>query len=147
MSVAAEAAVRAWVNGQAQLTGEGRPLSGGAYLGQQRSPASGIYAVLARSSQAAQQVVAEGPGDIDVARISAMVYGGTQEAAEAAAAALASAVEALSGSPQRAGDTGVLLLVSANLSGPMYVPMPSAGGEEFAFEVAADFMLTKEAAA
>lgn len=142
MSLPAEQAVRAWANGRADLVGAGQPVSGGFYLLQQRSPASGQYAVLARQSVATPDVVAENDGQLDQARISALFYGGSQETAEAAAGAFASAVQSFSGLPAACGDTGVLLLATDNLSGPMYVPMPAEGGEQFAFEVGADFLLS-----
>jgi hypothetical protein len=141
----AEQAIRAWANSAAVgLTGEGHPVSGGFYLRQQRSPAAGQYGVLARSSIARPGPVAEDDGFFDQARISALFYGGTEETAEAAATAYASAVERLSGRPVPAGDSGLTILASDNLSGPQYVPMPAEGGELFAFEVAADFLLAAQ---
>ena len=144
MSVPAEAAIRAWINAPATgLSGNGAPISNGAFSRRARSPASGSYAVVQRMS-IASRAVAEEDGAIDQARLSVMIYAGTQEAAEAGAAAYATAVQRLSGKPVPAGDTGVIILVSDNLSGPQDVPMPEGGGEQFAFEVAADFLLTQE---
>lgn len=142
MSLPAEQAVRAWANSRTDLVGNGAPVSQGFYLLRQRSPASGQYGVMSRQSIATATVTAENAGEIDSARISTLIYGGTQEAAEDAAAAFASAVQSLTGRPVPCGDTGVLLLVHDNLSGPMFVPMPETGGEQFAFEVAADFILS-----
>jgi hypothetical protein len=143
MSLPAESAIRAWVNGQGGLVGPDNPLALGAYLSQQRSPGSGSYAVLSRQSQLARSPVAEDES-IDNARISFLVYGGTEEAAEAAAVALANSIGGLTGRPEVCGDTGITVLVHDNLSGPMFVPMPASGGEQFAFEVAADFLLAAQ---
>lgn len=142
MSLPAEQAVRAWANGRTDLVGNGSPVSGGFYLLQQRSPASGQYAVLARQSVATPDVVAENDGGLDQARISTICYGGTQETAEAAAVAYANAVLSLSGRAVPCPGVPVTILASANLSGPMYVPMPADGGEQYAFEVGADFLLS-----
>lgn len=144
MSVPAEQAWQAWVNGLSSLVGEGHPLAGGAFLGHQvRSPADGAYAVGARMSRTLPAVIAE-DDSVDVARISAVIYGGTVAAAETAAVAYANAVEHLTGAPVPMGDSGVVCLVHDNLSGPMFVAQPSSGGEEFAFEVAADFMMAAQ---
>jgi hypothetical protein len=143
MSLPAESAVRAWVNAQGGLVGNGNPLALGAYLQQARSPDTGSYAVLARLSQMARSPVAEDEA-VDTARISAMIYGPTQEAAEAAACAYANTVQGLTGRPAPCGDTGISVLAHDNLSGPMYVPMPADGGEQFCFEVAADFVLAAQ---
>jgi len=141
VSIAAEAAWAAWVNAQPALVGDGNPLAGGAFLAAQvRSPAFGAYAVGARQSQPLPAVVAES-GEVDVARISAVIYGGTVDSAEAAATAYANTVLGLTGAPVLMGDSGVRCLASDNLSGPMFVEQPGAGGEEFTFEVAADFVM------
>jgi hypothetical protein len=81
---------------------------------------------------------------IDTARISAIVYAGTTEAAEDAAVAYANTVARLTGAPQLMGDTGVLCLVHDRLTGPQFVAQPGEGGEEFAFEVAADFVMLQQ---
>jgi hypothetical protein len=144
VSIAAEQAWAAWVNAHPGLVGPGNPLAGGAYLGAQvRSPANGAYAVGSRLSQAVPAVVAE-DGSVDVARITALIYGGTVGSAEAAATAYANAVLALTGAPVLMGDSGVKCLASDNLSGPMYVEQPSGGGEQFTFEVAADFVMAAQ---
>lgn len=143
MSVAAEQAWAAWVNSHPVLVADGGPLPGGAYLGAQvRSPANGAYAVGSRQSQATPGIVAEDQA-VDVARISALIYGGTVESAEAAAAAYANAVAQLTGRPVPMGGSGVTCLAYDNLSGPMFVAQPSGGGEEFTFEVAADFVMAQ----
>jgi hypothetical protein len=93
VSVTAEQAWAAWVNAQGSLVGEGNPLAGGAYLGSQvRSPSYGAYAVGSRLSQAVPGVVAEDQA-VDVARISALIYAGTVESAEAAAVAYANGAD------------------------------------------------------
>jgi hypothetical protein len=144
MSVKAEQAWAAWVNTCPGLAGPGNPLAGGAFLGAQvRSPANGAYAVGSRLSQAVPAVVAE-DDLVDTARISAMVYAGTVAEAETAAVAYANAIRGLRGSPVPMGDTGVWCLAHDNLSGPQFVAQPSAGGEEFSFEVAADFVMCEQ---
>lgn len=143
MSLPAERAVRAWANAQPGLVGADMPLALGVYLSQQRSPDSGSYAVLYRMSQAVLPVVAEDDA-VDTARLSFMVYGGTEESAEAAAVALASTIQSLRGAPAPCPGTGINVLVHDNLSGPMFVAQPGAGGEQFSFEVAADFVLAAQ---
>jgi hypothetical protein len=142
MAAAAETAIRAWVNARHSLTGPGKPLTRGAYLQgrQPRSPADGAYALLYSMPGARGDVVAE-DSNPSVSRISAMVYAGTIEAAEAAAVALAEAWNDLNGRPEPCGATGVWVLVSDNLSNPAYIAMPGSGGEQHCFQVSADFML------
>jgi len=140
MAVAAETAIRAWVNARPDLTGAGNPLSNGAYLRSQRSPASGAYAVITRDSSSARQLVAEGDGP-SLARVGALCYAGTAELAEAAAVALATAWEGLRGIRQPCGTTGVDVYVSDNVAGPSAVPLPADSGEAFCFTVSADFVL------
>lgn len=145
MAVAAETAVRAWVNANQALTGG--PLSRGAFLNgrQPRSPADGPYALLIREAgQSAAGMVAEA-NDPSTARITAHVYAGTIEAAEAAATALANAWQDLQGCPEPCGDTGVTVLVAGNFSDPSYVPMPGVGGETHCFTTSADFTLLGQA--
>lgn len=140
MSIAAEAAIRAWVNARSDLKGEGNPLSAGAYLLDQRSPADGAYAVLARAAGGAS-LVAEA-GEVTTATIAAACYAGTQESAEIAAAALRTAFESLQGRPEACGDTGVRVLVASNHQGPVYVDQGPDSGELYCFQVNADFVLT-----
>jgi hypothetical protein len=129
------------VNSRPDLVGPGNPLAGGAFLSHQvRSPANGAYAVGARLTQAFAPLVAE-DGSVDTARISAVIYGGTTESAEDAAVAYAGEVARLTGLPTLMGDSGVICLVHDNLTGPQFVAQPAEGGEEFAFEVAADFVM------
>ncbi len=146
MSVTSEQAVRAWVNSRQELLGTQQapgPLAMGAFLRNQASPASGAYAVLAAAPprSGAQSVVAE-DGRISMARIIALVYAGTTEAAELAAVAYANAVRELKGNPVQMGSTGVTCLVTDNLLGPAFQPTGPAGtAEQFCYSVDADFML------
>lgn len=142
-TVGAESAVRAWVNSREDLIGtQGTPgpLARGAYLIQQRSPADGAYAVLSRQAGDAEPLVAE-PSLFDQARIMTVIRAGTVEAAEAAANAYVNAVKSLTGAPVTCGDTGVIVRAHANLAGPQFVPQPADSGEQYAFLVAADFIL------
>lgn len=143
MSIAAEAAIRAWVNSKTALVGAGRPLSNGAYLRQQRSPDSGAYLVLARVPGGQDLVAEQDPGALDTARIAASIYAGTEEAAENAAAAYATAVQDLTGNPEPCPGTGVRVLVSDNVTAPAYVPQPADTGEPYCFTVTADFVLAQ----
>jgi hypothetical protein len=141
MAVAAETAIRAWVNARHDLIDGPLPL--GAYLSgrQPRSPAAGAYALLIREpGQAATSVTAEA-NDPSTARVTAHVYAGTIEAAEAAATALANAWQDLNGCPEPCGDSGVTVLVAGNFADPSYVPMPAVGGEQHCFTTSADFTL------
>lgn len=139
MAVAVEAAIRAWINSRTDLVGEGNPLSGGAYLQSQRSPASGGYCVLIREMGTDPDLTAE-PGGPQRARITAHIFAGTEEASELAAQALLAAWQDLSGTPQPAGDTGAVILAAADFSAPGYVPMPAEGGELHEFQTSAAFI-------
>lgn len=138
--IVAETAIQAWTNAQPGLTGDGNPLSRGAYLRSQRSPADGAYAVLARQPGAPALVAEHDPG-LDSARIVANFYAGTIPTAEAAAAAWGTAVQALTGVPAPCGDTGIQVLVSDTVTGPIYVPTPPDAGEQYCFQVSAVFTL------
>lgn len=141
MSIAAEAAVRAWVNAQ-PIVGQGNPLARGAYLREQRSPADGAYAVIMRTPEgAAASPVAE-DGTVCTARMQCIVYAGTEQAAENAAAALLAQIERLTGCPEMCGDMAVKVLVTDNRIGPFYVGYQTEG-ENHAFQVNADFVLTE----
>ena len=140
MSIAVESALRAWINAQPILADEDFPAWRGAYLREQASPADGAYAVIARNPEGVTSVVAEDSA-ITTARIQAVVYAGTEDAAERAAAALRTAFESLTGCPQPCGDTGVTVLVADNHYGPMFQPVPPAGSEIYSFQVGADFLL------
>lgn len=140
MSVAAETAVRDWTNSlTGTLVGTGKPLANGAYLISQRSPASGSYVIVARQAGSEPAPVAEGTV-FDRATILAEFRAGTHQAAELAAAAWASAVEALTGRPVPMGDD-VTCLCSDNLSGPHFIEPAPDRGEQYAFQVTADFLL------
>jgi hypothetical protein len=143
MSVAALTAVLAWINARPDLTTGN--LKRGAFIvdGGVRSPADGAYAELSRTVAARTTLTAESSNP-SIARISALVYAGTVESAEAAAADLATAINSLRGCPERCGSTGVSILASDNVSEPMYVPQPADSGEQFCFQVAADFVLRKD---
>lgn len=143
MAIAAETAVRTWVNDNATLVGNGKPLSRGAYLHEQRSPADGAYAVITRTPEIPDSMVAE-DGRVAISRMQAYVYAGTEVAAEAAAAAMRTAFEGLSGAPEKCGDTGVTVLATDNLLGPYLVPHYGESGEQYCFSVHADFILVQQ---
>lgn len=140
MSIAAEAALRAWCNGRVILGGPDDPSWRGVYLRQQASPADGAYGVISRNSEGVARSVAE-DGAITTARMQVIVYAGTEEAAELAAAALRSEFELLAGAPEACGDTGVVVMVADNFYGPLFMPVPPDGGEVYSFQVGADFLL------
>jgi hypothetical protein len=146
MTVAAETAVRAWINGRPDLVGQPGspgPLGHGAYLIGQVFPSGGAFAVISRQQGPPQQMVAEDTGEIDCAQVIAEIFGGTQAAAETAAAAYADAVRSLSGAPV-AMDKKVTCLVADNVTGPLDVPVPPDQGELYMFHVTADFYLTTQ---
>lgn len=136
--IAVERALREWVNARPIVTAGG-PLPRGAYAKLQRSPAAGAYAVLQRNPEGIPVGPVAEDGSVVVARMQAMVFAGTVEAAEDGAAALRSEFETLTGRPQPCGDTGVTVLVADNHNGPFAVP---GTAEEYCFQVGADFMLT-----
>jgi hypothetical protein len=140
--IPAERAVRAWVNAQPQLAGEGMPLSNGAYLRSQRSPGDGCYAVLA-SSPGTGGLPAEAGADLAVAAITALIYGGTTDTAEAAAVAYMTAVEELTGMPAQCGAEPYRILVADHISGPAAVQPPADAGEAYCFQVSAEFLLAR----
>lgn len=140
MSIAAEQALMAWINGR-PIVGAGNPLSLGAVEAEIRSPEGGSYAVVARTTPGASAPVAES-SDLTVAHLDCAVYSGLQSSAEIAAAALRNEFEKLTGCPEKCGTTGVTVLVADNFSGPNQVPMPQEG-EIYCYLVSADFMLTE----
>jgi hypothetical protein len=71
-----------------------------------------------------------------------VVYAGTAQAAEFAAAALLAQIERLTGCPEQCGDAGVRVLVTDNRIGPFQIPVAPDSGETYAFQVNADFVLT-----
>jgi hypothetical protein len=141
MSVAAQDAIRAWVNARPDLVGDGMPLSRGAYLREQKSPADGGYTVIQRGSEGTTDVVAEDSTSLGVARMQCLCYAGTETAAEQAAKALRQAFEGLNGSPELCGATGVYVMVAFNHLGPIAIPHIGTTGEQFCFQVNADFLL------
>jgi hypothetical protein len=58
--------------------------------------------------------------------------------------ALRNAFERLSGCPEPCGDTGYMVLVSENWIGPIDVPHVGNDGEQYAFQVGADFLLRND---
>jgi hypothetical protein len=145
--LAAETAVRAWVNGNRDLVPphdavdpDGWPISRGAYLRSQRSPADGAYVVLATTG-ATEAPVAEPAPALMVSRLLFRCYAGTEESAEQAAAALAKAVETLTGRPVRCGDTDTWIRGHDQLTGPLFVPAGPDSGEQFCFQVSCQLLL------
>lgn len=134
--------LRAWINSKSSLVGPGHPLPGGAYLRQQASPATGAYAVVHTTGKPGD-VTAEADPALATVSLAFLVYSPAEEASEAAAKALATEIELLSGSPQPAGDSGYQVLVSDNLRGPLNVPQPADSGEPYCFQVMADFTLAQ----
>jgi hypothetical protein len=138
--IAAEAAMRAWVNARQTLVGPGCPLANGCFLSPPiHSPDTGAWALLTRIPAAAGQVVAE-DSQITQARLQFDVYCGDEVAAEAAAAALAAEIETLTGCPEPAGESA-RVLVHDNLTGPAFVPQAGTAGEPYCFQVQADVLL------
>lgn len=134
-------AIRGWANARRDLTGPGAPLGNGAFLIEQASPADGAYAVLATLNPLTQALVAEPGSGITVCRISFNIFAGTTQAAGNAAAAVRAAIDTLRGCPEECGDYPAWVHVADNAVGPMYVPPQPGGGEEFCFNVSADFVL------
>jgi hypothetical protein len=141
MSVPAEQAVRAWINGLTGLVGDGNPLSGGAYTLSQRSPADGAYGIVARNPEGVPGALIAEDSEVMTARVQVQVFAGTSQAAENAAGALRDEIDRLNGRPEPCGDLPYLVLVTDNRNGPFYVP---GTPEEFCFQVGADFVLTNQ---
>lgn len=145
MAVAAESAVRAWLNDpKTGLTdgAGGGPVSRGAYLRTQRSPADGAYVVLSRTPPGEEppQTAEVLPG-MDLARFTFHVYAGTEEATEAGAVALAARLSVLTGIPEQCGETSVRILAHDQLSGPTFLPPAPDTGEAYCFEVTVALLL------
>lgn len=135
MAVDAEGAVRDWVNARQDLVGEGGPIPLGAHLGDGlRSPGRGAWVLLLRVG-GTRGLTAERP--MDIARISATVYGTTKETAAAGATAYATALEGLDGAPVAMGPLVVCHVVD-NITGPSAVP---DGSGEHRYLVDAEFVL------
>jgi hypothetical protein len=146
--IAAEAAIRAWINGRPDLIGNpdqvngGGPISRGAYLRLQRSPADGAYVVISRALPGGSEApVGEPAEELGTARIIGQVYAGSQEMAENAATAYANAVAGCTGRPQRCGQTSTWILSHDNLAGPAYIAAGPTSGEQFCYQVVAEFLL------
>lgn len=135
-------AVRAWVNMRTDLMdgGGGGPLPNGAYLATQASPEAGAYAVLSTLPVEKASLFAE-DHRVQATRVQAAIYAGTYEAGELAARAFALAVESMRGNPAPCGATGVMLLVTDNVTGPAGIPPAPDSGELYGFTVQADFIL------
>lgn len=130
--VDAKGAVRAWVNAQTDLVGDGHPLQLGAHLHRLRSPASGCYALLSVVG-GSPALSAESPAHR--ARVSAQFYGPTKEAVALAAVAYANAVAMLR---FRTPMLGAACLVADDVTGPI----EAKDGDEPRHIVDADFYLT-----
>jgi hypothetical protein len=147
--IAAESAIRAWVNADRSMVPppgaenpDAWPVSRGAYLRTQRSPADGAYVVISRALPGGSEAaVAEPAEELGTARIITQAYAGTEEAAEIAATAYANAVTRLTGVPAPCGDTGIRILSHAQLAGPAFIPAAPTTGEQFCFQVTAEFLL------
>lgn len=129
-------AVLTWLNAHQTLTGRGKPLDHGAFRTRPRSPSRGAYALLTRIDSADALIAEEA---VDQARIAAVIYAATDEAAETAATAYANELAALSGTPTPMGD--VTCLVVDDITGPLFVDDRAGDGEQFAYAVDADFFL------
>jgi hypothetical protein len=135
----------AWINARQDVSTTG-PLTRGAFEAGQdpvRSPADGPYAHVSRLTGGVQRGQVAESDDPSWARISALVYAGTVDSAEAAAVALANAWHTLQGCPEPCGDTGVTVLVGDGIVEPAYIQQPAVGGEQFCFQVTGDFLLLK----
>lgn len=143
MAVTAEQAIRAWGNSRQDLIGDGNPVARGFYLRTQRSPASGVYGVISRTSTLNTGITAEPAAGLDVARISVQFRSTTSaESAEDAAVAYAGVLQTdLTGIPAPCGDTGVWIRSHDTLIGPFMVPEPPGGEEPWCFQCDADFLL------
>ncbi|MEU9888010.1 hypothetical protein [Sphaerisporangium sp. NPDC051011] len=131
--IVAVTAVRAWINSLDSLVGKGLPLALGAFRAADppRSPGQGAYALLSQVGGSLELVAEEGIGR---ARISATIYAGTDEAAEAAAVAYLNTLEALTGDPAPMGDIA-RCLVADDITGPVALP-------DLGYLIDADFYLT-----
>lgn len=138
--IAGEAVVTAWTKSRADLIGGPLPL--GAYLDENRprSPADGAYAVINRAPGGATLGIAE-DSPFTTVRVLASIYAGTQQAAELAAQAWLDAVRTLTGQPVPVPDSGAVIRVTDNYTGPAFQPPGATEGEKFCFVVGADFIL------
>jgi len=121
--VDAVGAARTWINAQADLVGMGNPLQKGAHLKELDGAEDAAYAWLTLGTGTGTTGGAESPQML--ARISAAVYGPTEEATARASVALADAiVTRLAGQWTVVGDPGsqVQIWVGDDLSGPASIP-------------------------
>jgi hypothetical protein len=145
---AIETPVRDWINSDTALVGNGTgddaPLNAGAFTLAQRSPAFGAYAVITRDPAA--QVAGPFAEDSTIGgyRVAFDCYAGTVDKAEAAAAAVTDKLLALRGCPEPLADSGLVVLVSDNVTGPVWVPQPPDSGETYCFTTAGDLWVRKQ---
>jgi hypothetical protein len=113
-------AVVAWINQRSALVGPGRPLQKGAHFKHLRGAAVATYALMEELLTSGRSE--DSPENPDqVATLSAQVYGGTREAATAAAVALCQELEnGLTGVPVVVGDA--VLKAVDDIQGPGWAP-------------------------
>lgn len=118
--VDAVGAMRAWINGRTTtLVGAGLPLQAGAHLRYLQGSTPATYALLEELPGVRSVDSPENPDMMAV--ISAQVFGGTREAATAAAVALAEEISTqLCGC--QASVPGAVIFVSDDIAGPSWVP-------------------------
>jgi hypothetical protein len=117
--VDALAAMRYWINSRPSLVGLGMPLQEGAHLKHLKGVAPATYAYLEEQTSTRSTDSAENPDMM--AALSAQVYGGTREAATAAAVALCEEISTqLCGC--QASVPGATLFVADDIQGPSWVP-------------------------
>ncbi|MCA1570788.1 MAG: hypothetical protein LC798_10825 [Chloroflexi bacterium] len=110
--VDARGIIRGWLNTQAALVGAGKPLPLGAHLRLLRSPFKGAYALLT-IVDGSDELIAEGAHR---ARVSASIFGLSEDGADRAAIAYANTIRAL----QR-GNTpmaGAVCITVGGITGP-----------------------------
>src|SRR5258707_10168458 len=140
--LAAEQAVLDWVNSKQNLVGTGNPLSMGAFLRMQASPGDGGYAIVQRLT-GSSDLVAEQDSNLCAALIAFSVHSAAEDVAERAAAALASAVEQLTGSPDKCGGPAAPVTIPGahKLARPGAMPQPPHGGDPDRVDVNAEVTL------
>jgi len=131
--VDAEGAVKSWINANTSLSGPGTPLPKGAQLHRLRSPYQGAYIWLRRVGGTKAPKLAE--VTLDRARVSAMIFGVSLEAAAVAATAYANAIDAIRTKTTMGSATCEFV---ANITGPMDT---TTNQDEPRYLVDADFYL------
>jgi hypothetical protein len=112
-------AMRTWINSRPLLVGEGMPLQGGAHLKKLQGSTPVTYAFLEELTSTRSADSPENPDML--AMLSAQVYGGTREAATAAAVALCEEISTqLCGC--QAVVPGAIIFVSDDITGPSWFP-------------------------